>query len=307
MDARGNFARAADLAARANAALKEESRRLGQAFDPEEHRAYVEQIMRAYAPDHFERTRRWGLETDVPVFVLGLPRSGTSLVEQILASHPQVFGAGELSFMRDIYRSLPGLVGRKAPGIECVGGLTPEMVRTLASQYLDRVRMQAPFATRIVDKMPDNYLMLGLIVTLFPNARIIHTRRDVRDVGLSCWLTHFKNIRWACDLEHIGVRIREYLQLMDHWRRVLPGRMLEVDYEQLVADLEPAARKMIDWLGLPWEPSCLDFHRTKRVVRTASMAQVREPIYRRSVNRWRNYRTVLGPMLGKLGHDGEMS
>ncbi|MDB5309422.1 MAG: yrrB 7 [Gemmataceae bacterium] len=305
MDARGHFGRAAALAARANAALKEEARRLGQGFDPGEHRAYVDQIVGAYPPAHFERTRGWGLDTEVPVFVLGLPRSGTSLVEQVLASHPQVFGAGELNFVRDIYRSLPGLVGRSAPGIACAGDLTADQVRALAGGYLDRVRGLAPAAARIVDKMPDNYLMVGLIATLFPNAVIIHTRRDVRDVGLSCWLTHFKHIRWACDLEHIGVRVREYLRLMDHWRQVLPGRMLEVDYEEVVADLEPAARRLLDRVGLPWDPACLEFYRTKRVVRTASMTQVREPVYRRSVNRWVNYRTVLGPMLAAIGGSEE--
>src|SRR5262249_26737763 len=140
-------------------------------------------------------------------------------------------------------------------------------------------------AERIVDKMPDNYLMVGLIAALLPKARIIHMRRDVRDVGLSCWLTHFRHIRWACDLEHIGTRIVQYQRLMEHWRRVLRARMLELDYEEIVADLPGAARKLVAFCGLEWDPGCLDFHKTKRVVRTASMIQVREPIYQRSVSR----------------------
>jgi hypothetical protein len=158
---------------------------------------------------------------------------------------------------------------------------------------------------RIIDKMPDNYLMLGLIATLFPRACIIHTRRDERDTGLSLWLTHFKHIRWACDLRHIGERIREHRRLMDHWRSVLPGRMLEEDYEEVVANLEPEARRMLAWCGLEWHPACLAFHTTRRVVRTASMAQVREPLYARSVQRWRHYQAYLGPLLEILGEQKE--
>jgi tetratricopeptide (TPR) repeat protein len=297
LDARGDFGRAAALAGQANHYFKETARQRNQGYDPAEHRAYVDQIIAAYSPAHFERVSGWGLETDVPVFVLGLPRSGTSLVEQILASHPRVSGAGELSFMRDAYRAIPGLVGKQAPGVECVGRLERATVQTLARRYLDGVRRLGGDASRVVDKMPANYLMLGLIATLLPKARVIHTRRDVRDVGLSCWLTHFRHIRWACDLEHIGARIREYQRLMEHWRRVLPMQMLEIDYEEIVADLEPAARRLVAWCGLEWDPACLAFHKTKRVVRTASMNQVREPLYRRAVGHWRHYQDFLGPLL----------
>jgi hypothetical protein len=297
MDARGLFHRAADLTRQANECFLEAARQRGKPYDPIEHHLYVDQIIRAFSREHFERVRGWGLETDVLVFVLGLPRSGTSLVEQILASHPQVFGAGELTCLRSAYRSIPALVGEQAPGVECIDRLDQAAVQTLAGQYLDRLRRLAPEAARIVDKMPDNYLMLGLIATLFPRARVIHTRRDVRDVGLSCWMTHFKHIRWACDLEHIGTRIREYLRLMEHWRRVLPLPMLEIDYEEVVAGLEPAARRLVAWCGLEWDRACLAFHQNKRVVRTASMTQVREPLYRRSLQRWKSYRDEIAPLL----------
>jgi hypothetical protein len=119
-------------------------------------------------------------------------------------------------------------------------------------------------------------------------------------VGLSCWLTHFRHIRWACDLEHIGTRTQQYLRLMEHWRRVLPLPVLEIDYEEIVADLEPAARKLVAWCGLDWDHACLAFHKTRRVVRTASMTQVREPLYARAVGRWQHYRDVLGPLLRLL-------
>jgi hypothetical protein len=299
-DARGQYGRAAEYARQANEYHLEAACRRGSPYDPAEHRAYVGQLIATFSPAHFERVRGWGLETDVPVFVVGLPRSGTSLAEQILASHPRVHGAGELTDMRAAYRRIPSLVGRQAPGVECVDALNRDAVRSLATGYLDRVRRLAPAAERVVDKMPDNYLMLGLIATLFPRARVIHLRRDLHDVGLSCWLTHFKHIRWACDLEHIGTRAREYLRLMEHWRRALPLPMLEIDYEEIVADLEGSARKLVAWCGLEWDPACLAFHRTKRVVRTASMTQVREPLYARSVGRWKHYREVLGPLLQLL-------
>lgn len=297
MDARGQSARAAELARQANAFFKEEAQRLGQQYDPAEHRSYVDRIIRAYSPAHFARVHGWGINSDLPIFVLGLPRSGTSLIEQILASHPQVFGAGELNTMRDLYRDIPTVVGKQAPGIDCIGDLTQPQVRALAERYLSELRRLNDRARFIVDKMPDNYLMIGLIATLLPAARIIHVRRDERDVGLSCWMTLFKHIRWACDLEHIGHRIREYQRLMAHWRTVLPGRLLEIDYEDVVNDLEPAARRLLAWCDLPWDDSCLAFHRTKRTVRTASMTQVREPLYRRSLKRWERYRPYLGPML----------
>jgi tetratricopeptide (TPR) repeat protein len=305
MDARGEFARAAALAGQANAFFKEDARRRGQAYDPEQHRAFVDRWIRACPASHFRRVRGWGLSRGdalAPVFVLGLPRSGTSLVEQILASHPHVFGAGELTFLFDAYRSIPALLAGRTPG----GGfpLDRATVQALARQYLDRLRRLSPRAVRVVDKMPDNYLLLGLIATLFPRARVIHTRRDVRDVALSCWLTGFESVPWACDLEHIGARVRDCQRLMAHWRRVLPLPMLEIDYEEIVADLEPAARRLVDWIGLPWHPACLAFHQTKREVRTASVHQVREPLYRSSVGRWRHYQDVLAPVLKMLALPG---
>jgi tetratricopeptide (TPR) repeat protein len=305
MDGRGRYDRAAELARQANDYLREEARQRGRGYDPAEHHAHVEKIIRAYSAAHFERVQGWGNESELPVFVVGLPRSGTSLVEQILASHPQVHGAGELNLMSELNRSLPGLAGRQAPAVECVDALTREHVEGLAQHYLSHVRGLHPSASRIIDKMPDNYLLVGLIATLLPRARIIHTRRDVRDTGLSCWLTHFRSVLWACDLRHIGERIREYLRLMEHWRGVLPGRIFEIDYEEVVADVESAARRLVAWCDLEWDSACLAFHATRRVVRTASMAQVREPIYARSVGRWRHYRAYLGPLVEIVGEGME--
>ena len=148
--------------------------------------------------------------------------------------------------------------------------------------------------------MPDNYLYLGLLAALFPRAKFIHCRRDLRDVAVSCWMTHFRHLRWANDPEHIAARFREYQRLMEHWRAVLPVSVLEVHYEETVADLPGAARRLVEWCGLDWEPACLAFHEGKRPVRTASVVQVRQPVYTRSVARWRNYERDLGALFAAL-------
>jgi hypothetical protein len=148
--------------------------------------------------------------------------------------------------------------------------------------------------------MPDNYLYLGLLAALFPRARFIHCRRDLRDVAVSCWMTDFEQIRWACDPEHIASRFRTYRRLMEHWRRVLPVPVLEVDYEETVADLQGVARRLVAWCGLEWEPACLAFHEGRRPVRTASVTQVRQPIYTRAVARWKQYEQALASLLTRL-------
>jgi hypothetical protein len=143
-------------------------------------------------------------------------------------------------------------------------------------------------------------MYLGLLAALFPRAKFIHCRRDLRDIAVSCWITQFSQIRWANDPGHIAARFKEYRRLMDHWGRVLPVPVLEVDYEETVADLEGVARRLVDWCGLEWEPGCLAFHEGKRPVRTASVAQVRQPIYRRSLARWKHYEKALAPLFDGL-------
>ena len=148
--------------------------------------------------------------------------------------------------------------------------------------------------------MPDNYLYLGLLAALFPDAVFIHCRRDLRDVAVSCWMTDFRSILWANDPEHIASRFRQYRRLMEHWRAVLPARIHEFDYEETVSDLEGASRRLLAVCGLEWEPACLEFHRTRRPVRTASVVQVRQPVYKQSVGRWRNYEHNLADLFAAL-------
>jgi len=238
---------------------------------------------------------RGGIPSDLPVFVLGMPRSGTTLIEQILASHPSVHGAGELATL-----------GRLANGIGFPGAvprLSAEDFTALGRRYLDRVEPLAAGKSRVVDKMPGNFLFAGLIRLILPNARIIHCRRDPVDTCLSCYMKLFSGEQgFTYDLTELGRFHQGYQRLMAHWRDVLPPEnFIEVDYESVVEDLEGQARRLIAFCGLDWNPSCLDFHQNTRAVRTASVTQVRQPIYKSSVGRWRRYQDHLGPLLAALG------
>ena len=305
-DARGEFDRAAGHARQGNAIAKAYLEAHGRAHDPAASRRYADRLLAAYTPGCFARTAGFGLETDQPVFIVGMPRSGTTLVEQILASHPAVFGAGECRFAHETLRRLPGELGLNLDPLDCIGRLTKSCVQNSAGWYLEQVRrLDRKGARRIVDKMPQNYRLLGLLQIYFPNAKFIHCRRDLRDVALSCWLTNFQNYSWSYDLHHIAAEIQDYERIMAHWQAVLPRPVLEVRYEQLVAGQEAESRKLIEWLGLVWDPACLSFHATRRPVRTASVSQVRQPIYSRSAGRWRNYIDVLRPLIEELGRGYE--
>lgn len=248
-----------------------------------------------------------GVPSDLPVFVLGMPRSGTSLVEQIIASHPDAFGAGELD---DLATCLfPGIAPDtlllRTPSL-APDSLTPERLQQAGAAYVERLRAHCPpgrTVRRIVDKMPGNFRFVGHIRLALPQARIIHVRRDPRDVCLSAYAVLFKRpLDYTYDLAELGHYWKAYDALMAHWRSVLPaGAMLEVRYEDLVADFDRVARQIIAFCGLPWDARCADFYRTDRLVRTASARQVRQPLYADSVGRWRAYADGLAPLLDALG------
>jgi tetratricopeptide (TPR) repeat protein len=300
LDATGDYPAATEHLRQGNALCLELWQKQGTAYDPAVHGQLVDGLIGAFPPEFFARVRGFGLDTEVPVFIVGLPRSGTTLTEQILASHSQVHGAGELNFAHDSFAALPGVLNLHAPPLECLDRLDRPAAERLAQWHLDRLRQRDAQAPRVVDKMPDNYLYLGPLSALFPRAKFIHCRRDLRDVAVSCWMTNFRHIRWAADPEHIAARFRDYRRLMDHWRAVLPVELFEVDYEETVADLEGVARRLVAWCGLEWQPACLAFHQTARPVRTASVTQVREPIYTRSVARWKNYEPALAHLFQRL-------
>lgn len=239
----------------------------------------------------------FGSDSDVPTFIVGLPRSGTSLVEQIAASHPDVLGLGEKGdFMGALGAGIaPMLLGPMDQWDEA-------KIRAATRGFVDRLRTEGPVASRIIDKMPSNIRWLGHIATLLPNARIIVCRRDLRDILWSCYTHNFSEdgMAWTDTLQECADYARETECLMDLWNQVLPGRFHEVYYEDMIENLEGEARRLIDYLGLPWDPACLSFHKTERVVMTASHWQVRQPLYATSIGRWRPYRKHLGPLLEGL-------
>lgn len=262
----------------------------------------IERIMRHCDGTFFARHAGAGDASERPLFIVGMPRSGTSLVEQIIASHPQAHGAGELNDVRRMARELPAIVGGAHRYPECLDRLSAAQADALAARYLGALSARAPDAARVTDKMPFNMLWLGLIARLFPNARVVYCRREAMDNCLSCYFQLFsEGMRFAYDLAHLGGVYRQHERLMAHWAQHLPLSMLTIDYEDLVRDQESQSRRLIDFTGLEWDDACLDFHRTARDVRTASVWQVRQPVYQSSVARWRAYEPWLGPLQAALG------
>ncbi|MGH9467189.1 MAG: tetratricopeptide repeat-containing sulfotransferase family protein [Terriglobales bacterium] len=246
-----------------------------------------------------------GDRSDVPVFIVGMPRSGTTLVEQILASHAAVHGAGERTELAQAVAHLNAerLGATRFP--EAAWTLSDTALRDMGAIYVATLRSLAPAAARITDKMPGNFLYLGLIRLMLPNARIIHVHRDPVDTCLSCFSKLFVGMQpFTYDLAELGRYYRAYERLMAHWRQVLPADiLLDVEYEALVDDVEQQARRTVAHCGLAWDPACLEFHKTSRPVHTASMVQVRQPIYRSSIGRWRPDATLLRPLTEALADD----
>ena len=306
-------AAAAHMAA-ANASQWQQREKRDQAYSSELHSLRSDKMLQAFNTEFFERCGDIGNSSIEPVFIVGMPRSGTTLTEQILARHARVLGIGERNLASQSFHALSahsrgaGAGGDEGPFPgDVIGRLDQRILAPIAARYLDELAtlkrsLGKPEALRVVDKMPDNYNLLGWITTLFPKARIIHCRRDLRDVALSCWLTQFGKIQWASRWPDLLHRITCYQDLMQHWREVLPGRFIEVDYEAMVADQETESRRLIDWLGLDWDPACLEHYAGDSLVRTASITQVRQPIYTRSVARWKAYLPWI-PELGEIDID----
>lgn len=271
-------------------------------YDEAETLGQMDRLCELIGPGFIEARRGCGERSSVPVFIIGMTRSGTTLIEQILASHPQVFGAGELYLFDRAASSVRAALPGRPPFPDMVQAMSGEHFRALGALYLEKITRLAPTATRITDKMPGNFLFAGLIHLALPNATIIHAVRDPADTCVSCFATHFTAAHaHTYDLAELGRYYRHYRALMAHWHDVLPpGRIMDVQYEELIADLDGVARRIVSHCGLQWDARCLDFHRTERPVRTASAAQVRKPIYKDSVGRWRKFEPFLGPLLAEL-------
>jgi len=250
----------------------------------------IDRVINGFDAASILRYQLLGNPSDRPVLIVGMPRSGTSLTEQILSSHPAVFGAGELRFWQTAYSNYEDAELKDHDGTL--------LIPAMALGYLNRLTALSGNAQRVVDKMPQNFMNMGLICAAFPNARIIHVQRHPIDTCLSIYFQYFSHLHpYANDLGNLAHFYGEYLRLMDHWRATLPAAvLLEIPYERLVTDQEGWTRRMLEFIGLPWDPKCLDFHQTDRTVITLSKWQVRQKIHASSAGRWRNYEKFLGPL-----------
>lgn len=280
-------------------------RRTTYDYATENDRTFFDAIKSVFTSEFFQQRAGCGSPDNTPIFILGMPRSGTTLTEQILASHSQVFGAGELSFVQQI------LIDRCKPSSlmqfpEIIAAMEQDGFESMAAGYLDQVTKRFGKSPRITDKMPHNFVNLGVIRLLFPHAKVIHCRRDPIDNCLSIFKQDFTSLhKYAYDLEELANYYLLYHDLMEHWRSVLPdGYVLDMVYEDTVADQEGKTRRLLEFCDLPWEDGCLQFHTTERAVKTASQAQVRRKIYSDSVKLWQRYEEQLQPMIQVLQSGG---
>jgi len=258
----------------------------------------AEILIQVFNKDFIKSMQGYGCPTKVPVFIVGMPRSGTTLVEQILASHPEVHGAGELPFMDEAIKGLRiGNVVVKPPD-DGVYLDVPQGFFEVGWRYLQKVRPLNTEALRITDKMPGNFTKIGIIALSLPEAKIIHCKRDPMDTCFSCYRTLFSHgHEWTYNLEELGRFYKVYRRIMEHWEEVLPEQFIEVEYEKLVENFQEEAKKIVTYCDLEWHPNCANFWKTERTVATASMMQVRKPIYKTSIGRWKKYEKFLEPLI----------
>jgi tetratricopeptide (TPR) repeat protein len=290
----GNFDKSMEFVIKA-ARLKRSS----YDYSISESKEQFDKIKALFSTDFFSKHSAAGSPDQTPIFILGMPRSGTSLVEQILASHADVFGAGEINDLAIVFESMTKPLDkepfRKFP--DGLSRLDNRALTDLGNQYVSRIRRYADDARFITDKMPHNFLHIGLIRVTLPNARIIHCTRDPMDNCLSIFKTYLVNgHRYSYDLSELGQYYRMYLELMDFWKDRLPGFIYDQNYEELVGSPKQQVQNLLRHCGLPWDDACLDFHQTRRRIGTASSAQVNRPIYNNSVNLWARYEKYLDPL-----------
>lgn len=305
LEGTGEFDRAFDAYRRGNELYP-------RTFDPAAHEALLTRVIEAFSPERFAAYARPGFRDALPVFIIGMPRSGTSLVEQIIDSHPDAHGAGELHEITNFVMRLPELLAESRPGVarapypECMASWSGEVAERLAPAYVARLRELAeqagrPGVARVTDKMPHNFAHLGLIRLLFPDAPVFHCLRDPIDTCFSCYTTPFSPLHsYATDLRHLAFEYGQYRRLMSHWTETLGIRVMPVPYERVVAEPERMTRALLEHAGLPFDPACLRFHESRRVVTTASIDQVRKPIYDSSIGRWKRFEKHLGPLVEGL-------
>lgn len=259
--------------------------------------AYIDRLIEVYSKDCVQQINALGSDSELPVFIVGMPRSGTSLVEQIVSSHTEVYGAGELAALVDVEEAIADRFKASSPYPECMPLFNESDALDFAKQYLDQLEESSADTKRVTDKLPNNYLRIGLIKTLFPRARIIHCQRNAMDTCTSNFLNYFSfGNGYSFDLKELGRHYLDYERLMRHWQSVFSSEILTVKYEELVVNQEKVSRQLIEYIGLEWDDRCLDFHKSKRFVNTFSSSQVRKPVYTQSINRWKHYEQQLAPL-----------
>ena len=277
-------------------------------YNAQKHREDCARLRACFSKSLYQHRPNCGVESTVPIYVLGMPRSGTTLVEQILSGHSDIFGAGELGVIPQVVQGMNRWErhtgsGRQYP--DCIDDFNAYTIAGIANNVLKELQELAaeakPEATYVVDKMPHNFENIGLIKFLFPNAKIISVRRDPRDIAISNYFTDYQGkhggMGFAYDLEHIGEQLADHNLLMHHWQQIFPGEILEINYEDVVDDLAGSARKMLSYIGVDWQPRVLKFNELVRTVKTASVWQVRQPIYKTSKAKWQRYQTQLTPLI----------
>lgn len=276
-------------------------------YDIDLYRKRVDSIVGLFDAKLFSEKAGYGNPSEEPVFVLGMPRSGTTLTEQICSSHPDVHGAGELTKLGRMADSIGLKLEPERPFGQSILSMTSQQSQALAEEYLSYLHQHSSASLRVIDKLPHNFELIGLIGILFPNARIIHCRRDPIDNCVSCFFSNLQEGHsYSYDLATLGKVYREYDRLMRHWQTIFPGRIFENRYEDMISDQEGQSRRLIDYLGLPWDDACLRFFEKEGSVRTISRWQVRQPIYKSSVKRWKNYESEIQPLIEALGDLAEV-
>ncbi|EPJ48989.1 MAG: sulfotransferase [Osedax symbiont Rs2] len=296
---REQFDKAFEYAVAANNASKK-----FLAYSANEHRQQMARIRHSFCAELYRHRPNSGINSQLPIFVVGMPRSGTTLVEQILAGHSQVFGAGELNLIPQLAQGLSRWERHSGSGRcypDCIDDLTAEVSQGIAKNYIKELAELAPQAQHIVDKLPHNFENIGLIKYLLPDAKIISVRRDPRDIAISNYFTDYQakhsGMGFAYDLQHIGEQLADHNMLMQHWQQLFPTEILEINYEDIVDDLESSAKKMLSYIGLQWQPQVLKFNELQRNVKTASVWQVPQPLYSSSKGKWSRYQQFLKPLI----------
>ncbi|MEE9143111.1 MAG: sulfotransferase [Gammaproteobacteria bacterium] len=279
---------------------------LSSDYDSDFQRKTVDHTIEIFHKKFFVERKNWGIPDETPVFVFGMPRSGTTLTEQIIASHPQAHGAGEMTAFGQIMTRIGNTFAREHADEDIVEALTPTIVQQIAEEYLSELRRDVDDSVlRISDKMPFSFIRLGMIALALPKARFVQCHRHPLDICLSNYFQLFtRGNSYSYDLDDIASFYCQYERLMAHWKKVLPIDIFDIHYEELVDDLPAQAHRLVDHIGLEWDDACVDFHRTKRQVLTASSWQVRQPVYKSSVARWKRYEKFVEPLRKRLAECG---